>query len=252
MNDTLLLIAFSFSAGLIDAAVGGGGLIQVPGLFATLPNQLPATLLGTNKFSSVFGTALAGWRYARKVDMAWRLVIATAITAFVFSLGGAEIAGRVPKDWMRPLVLGLLVVMLLYTMHKKDFGALHRPQHIGRKEMLIALSIGGAIGFYDGFFGPGTGSFLIFLFIRFFGFDFLRATSAAKIVNLATNLAALIIFMPAGHVLYQFAIPMAVANMGGAMVGTRLALKGGTRIIRLLFIGLVVALIIKLTFDTFR
>ncbi|QDQ24891.1 TSUP family transporter [Chitinimonas arctica] len=246
MLELIPLILIAFSAGLIDAAVGGGGLVQVPGLFATLPNQLPATLFGTNKFSAIFGTATASWRYARSVDIAWRLVIPAALTAFVCAFLGAMAVSHIPKEWMRPLVLALLLFMLGYTLRKKDFGAMHRPSHIGRRELAVALAIGGAIGFYDGLFGPGTGSFLIFLFIRFFGFDFLRASSAAKVVNLATNLAALAFFIPSGNVLYRYAIPMAMANIVGAMLGTRLAMKGGTVLIRKLFITLVSLLIAKL------
>ncbi|PHV10780.1 sulfite exporter TauE/SafE family protein [Chitinimonas sp. BJB300] len=250
MLDVFTLVLIAFSAGLIDAAVGGGGLVQVPGLFATLPQHTPATLFGTNKFASVFGTGTAAWRYSRHIDIAWKLVLPAAITAFVFSFIGAMAVSIIPKEWMRPLVLALLIFMLGYTLRKKDFGALHRPSHIGRRELIVALAIGGAIGFYDGLFGPGTGSFLIFLFIRFFGFDFLRASSAAKVVNIATNLAALAFFIPSGHVLYQYAIPMAIANITGALFGTRLAMRGGTSLIRKLFIVLVSLLIAKLAWDT--
>ncbi|MGQ5524363.1 sulfite exporter TauE/SafE family protein [Chitinimonas sp. PSY-7] len=252
MLDIFTLVLIAFSAGLIDAAVGGGGLVQIPGLFATLPQHTPATLFGTNKFASVFGTGTAAWRYSRQIDIAWKLVLPAALTAFVFSFVGAMAVSFIPKEWMRPLVLVLLIFMLGYTLKKKDFGALHRPSHIGRRELIVALAIGGAIGFYDGLFGPGTGSFLIFLFIRFFGFDFLRASSAAKVVNIATNLAALAFFIPTGHVLYQYAIPMAIANITGALFGTKLAMKGGTSLIRKLFIALVSVLIAKLAWDTFH
>jgi hypothetical protein len=156
---------------------------------------------------------------------------------------------HLPRDTIRPLVLVLLIVMLVYTLWRKDFGKLYRPTAIGRRERWIALAIGGAIGFYDGFFGPGTGSFLIFLFIRCFGFDFLRASAAAKVVNLSTNLAALAFFIPTGHVLYHYAVPMAAANIVGSLVGTRLALAGGAALIRKLFVGLVIALISKMAFD---
>ncbi|WP_374355104.1 sulfite exporter TauE/SafE family protein [Chitinimonas sp.] len=252
MYELSSVVLIAFAAGLIDAAVGGGGLIQVPGLFAVLPQQAAATLLGTNKFSSFFGTGAATWRYARKVDLAWRLVLPAAATAFVFAYFGATAVSFVPKDWMRPLVLVLLIAMLAYTLYKKDFGALHQPSRFGRREQVIALLIGGAIGFYDGFFGPGTGSFLIFLFIRFFGFDFLRASASAKVVNLATNLASLGFFIPHGNVLYHFAIPMALANVSGAVIGARLAMRGGTVVIRRLFIGLVVVLIAKLGYDAIK
>ncbi|HBK47332.1 MAG TPA: hypothetical protein DDZ67_13050 [Xanthomonadaceae bacterium] len=245
------LLCIAFVAGLVDAAVGGGGLIQLPGLFATLPQQAPALLLGTNKFGAMAGTAASAWRYARNVRFPWRPVLAATAAAFVFSFLGATAVSLMPKQAVRPLILGLLVAMLAYTLVKKDFGALHRPRAIGRRELAIALAMGAAIGFYDGFFGPGTGSFLIFLFIRFFGLDFLRASAASKVVNLATNLAALGFFVPSGQVLMAVAVPMAAANIAGAFTGTRLALHGGTPLIRRLFLALVVVLIAKMGWDTF-
>ncbi len=246
------LVVIAFIAGLVDAAVGGGGLVQLPGLFTVLPQQTPAMLFGTNKFSSMFGTGAAAWRYARNVRFPWKPVLFAAGTAFIFSFAGATAVSLLPKDAVRPLVLVLLVAMLAYTLWKKDFGALHRPQEIGRRELVIALAIGAAIGFYDGFFGPGTGSFLIFLFVRFFGLDFLRASAASKVVNLATNVAAISFFVPTGNILWLFALPMAAANIIGSVVGTRLALKGGTPFIRKLFVGLVVVLIARMAWDTFR
>ncbi len=245
------LIVIAFVAGLVDAAVGGGGLIQLPGLFTTLPQQTPAALLGTNKFSSMFGTGAAAWRYARSVRFPWRPVLLAAAAAFVFSFLGATAVSLLSKGAVRPLVLALLVVMLGYTLAKKDFGALHRPREVGRRELGIALAMGAAIGFYDGFFGPGTGSFLIFLFVRFFGLDFLRASAASKVVNLATNVAALAFFVPSGNVLLVFAVPMAVANIAGSVAGTRMALRGGTPLIRRLFLALVVVLIARMGWDTF-
>lgn len=245
------LLAIAFAAGLVDAAVGGGGLIQLPGLFTTLPQQLPAALLGTNKFSSVFGTAAATWRYARSVRFPWRPVLLAAATAFVFAFCGATAVSLLSKDAVRPLVLVMLVVMLGYTLVKKDFGALHRPREVGRRELSIAVAMGAVIGFYDGFFGPGTGSFLIFLFVRFFGLDFLRASAASKVVNLATNIAALSFFVPSGNVLLVFAVPMAAANIAGSVTGTRLALRGGTPLIRKLFVAMVVVLIARMAWDTF-
>jgi len=245
------LLAIAFIAGLVDAAVGGGGVIQLPGLFTALPQHTPAALLGTNKFSSVFGTGAATWRYARSVRFPWRPVLLAAATAFVFAFLGATAVSLLAKDAVRPLVLALLIVMLGYTLAKKDFGALHRPREVGRRELGIALAMGAVIGFYDGFFGPGTGSFLIFLFIRFFGLDFLRASAASKVVNLATNVAALSFFVPSGNVLLAFAVPMAAANVAGSVTGTRLALRGGTPLIRKLFLLLVVVLIARMAWDTF-
>lgn len=243
------LLCIAFVAGLVDAAVGGGGLIQLPGLFATLPQQAPSLILGTNKFSAMFGTAASAWRYARTVRFPWRPVLYATAAAFTFSFLGATAVSLMPRQAVRPLILLLLIAMLIYTLIKKDFGALHRPRQIGRRELATALAMGAAIGFYDGFFGPGTGSFLIFLFIRFFGLDFLRASAAAKVVNLATNLAALSFFLPSGQVMLAIGIPMAAANVAGAVAGTRMALRGGTPLIRKLFLVLVIVLIGKMGWD---
>ena len=145
----------------------------------------------------------------------------------------------------------LLLFAAAYTLWHKDLGQVHRPAHTGRRELLFAVLLGAGIGFYDGFFGPGTGSFLIFLFVRFFGLDFLRASAASKVVNLATNIAALSFFVPSGNVLLAVAVPMAVANIAGSVTGTRLALRGGTPLIRKLFLALVVVLITRMAWDTF-
>lgn len=179
----------------------------------------------------------------------WRPVLYATAAAFTFSFLGATAVSLMPRQAVRPLILLLLIAMLIYTLIKKDFGALHRPRQIGRRELATALAMGAAIGFYDGFFGPGTGSFLIFLFIRFFGLDFLRASAAANVVNLATNLAALSFFLPSGQVMLAIGLPMAAANVAGAVAGTRMALRGGTPLIRKLFLVLVIVLIGKMGWD---
>lgn len=253
MLATLALLGLvAFISGLIDAAVGGGGLIQIPGLFNILPNYAPATLFGTNKFSSVCGTTVAARHYASRVKMPWALVLPAAVGAFVFSFVGASAVSMIKKEVLKPLILVLLIAMTVYTFIKKDFGHLHKPSAIGRRERVLATVVGCAIGFYDGLFGPGTGSFLAFLFIRFFAFDFLHATAAAKIVNLATNIAALSFFIPSGNVLWQYALPMGVCNMLGGAVGSRLAVRGGAKTIRVLFLALAVVLIGKFGYDLLK
>ncbi|WP_341743912.1 sulfite exporter TauE/SafE family protein [Azonexus hydrophilus] len=245
------LILAAFIAGLVDAVVGGGGLVQIPALFAAQPGAAPATLFGTNKFASVFGTANAAWRYARRVEMPWRTILPAAVAAFALSYAGAAAVAWLPKDAVRPLILFLLIFAAGYTLLKKDFGQLHRPAHSGRRELAYAVLLGGVIGFYDGFFGPGTGSFLIFLFIRFFGFDFLHASAGSKVVNVATNLAALAFFLPAGHIIAALAGAMAVANIAGSVAGTWLALRHGSGFIRIVFLVVVGVLIVKFAWDTF-
>lgn len=245
------LLVAALLAGFVDAAVGGGGLIQIPALFTVLPRELPATLFGTNKLSSVFGTALAATRYARRITMPWATTLPAALAAFAAAYAGAMAVAWLPREALRPLLLVLLIAAAVYTFVRKDFGALHRPLHTGRRERILAVLLGVVIGFYDGFFGPGTGSFLIFLFIRYFGFDFLHASAASKVVNVATNLAALAFFVPHGHLLPVVALLMAVCNMFGALLGTRLALRHGSPFVRKVFLVVVSLLVMRFAWDTF-
>jgi hypothetical protein len=183
--------------------------------------------------------------------MPWRTTLPAAMAAFVFSYLGAMAVAWLPREVLRPMILILLVGAAAYTFRYKDFGAVHRPQHAGRIEFSYALIAGGIIGFYDGFFGPGTGSFLIFLFIRFFGFDFLHASAAAKVVNVATNLAALAYFVPNGYLLPAIAVLMAVFNVLGSLAGSQLALRYGSGFVRQIFLLVVSALILRFAYDTF-
>lgn len=248
----LLLCLAAFAAGLIDAVVGGGGLIQIPALFSVLPQAAPATLFGTNKLASIFGTASAAVRYARRIDVPWRAALPAALTAFVLSYLGAMTVSIMPREWLRPLVLLLLIVVTAYTYTRKNLGAVDQRRQHGRKDMLLAALGGGAIGFYDGFFGPGTGSFLIFMFVRFFGLDFLRASVSSKIVNAATNLAALLFFGANAHVLMATGLAMAIFNIGGSLLGTHLAIRHGAGFVRRVFLGVASVLIVKFAWDTFQ
>ncbi|MEQ1438687.1 TSUP family transporter [Fontimonas sp. SYSU GA230001] len=250
--ELLALCGFAFLAGFVDAVVGGGGLIQIPALFVLLPELAPATLLGTNKFASVWGTASATLQYLRRVPMEWRATLPTAASALLFGFLGARIAARMPPDAFRPLILALLVVVLAYTLWKKDLGALHAPRLSPGQQHWIGLGTGAAIGFYDGFFGPGTGSFLVFAFVGLFGFSFLAASASAKFVNVVTNLAALGYFASDGHVRYEIAVPMAVFNLAGGLTGSRMAIRKGSAFVRRLFIGIVGLLILRFAWDIGR
>ena len=208
-------------------------------------------LFGTNKLSSIFGTGSAALRYSNTVRIRWNAVFPAAIAAFIFSFLGALTVSLIPADLMRALVLPLLVVVAVYTFFKKDLGSLHAPLHEGAKEKFLAIGLGAGIGFYDGFFGPGTGSFLVFLFVRYFGFDFLRASAAAKVVNVATNFAALLYFVPSGNLIWQLGLLMAAFNVTGSLLGTRLAVRHGSGFVRQIFLLVVSALILKFGYDTF-
>jgi uncharacterized membrane protein YfcA len=247
----LILCIAAFGAGLIDAVVGGGGLIQVPALFAAMPNTPPAMLLGTNKLAGVWGTGAAAVNFARRVKVQWSTAVPAAMSAFVLAFAGAYTVTKIPPDFLRKLLPFVLVAVALYTLKKKDFGSIHSPLHGGWRERAIAIGVGGSIGFYDGFFGPGTGSFLVFLFVRFFGFDFLSASAVAKVVNVACNLAALLWFWYSGHLLWQIGLLMAACNVAGSLVGSRLAIKKGSGFVRKIFLLVVSALILKTGYDAF-
>lgn len=229
--------------------VGGGGLIQLPALFVLMPGLPPATLLGTNKFCSIWGTSAAAIQYLRRVPPEWRATLPAVIAAFLLALAGASLATRLAPQLLRPLVLVLLVAVLAYTLWKKELGALHAPRLSGRRELAAALGMGGLIGFYDGFFGPGTGSFLLFAFVGLFGFSFLAASASAKLVNVVTNAAAALWFGMAGHILYDVALCMAVFNVAGSMAGARLAIRRGSGFVRQAYIAVVSLLILRFCFD---
>lgn len=249
--DLIMLLAAALFAGFVDAVAGGGGLIQVPTLLMALPAESPATVFGTNKLASIFGTGNAALRYARRISLPWSIALPAAAAAFVFSFAGAMAVTWLPKDVVRPLVLGLLVLVLAYTVIKPGFGVVSGSRLTPLVERRWALWVGAGLGFYDGFFGPGAGSFMIFAFVRLFRLDFLHASSAAKVVNFATNAAALAYFAPTGHVLWAVGLAMTVFNIAGALLGARLALRHGSGFVRGVFIVVASVLIVRLGYDTF-
>lgn len=251
MTEFAFLAVAAFLAGLIDAVAGGGGLVQIPALFSAFPNLSPATLVGTNKISSIAGTANAALRYGRSVRIYWGATAPAVVAAFLFSMAGAWALTLVPADPLRKSLPFVLVLLLLYTVAKKDLGTEHTPTLTGGRERLAALLAGAAIGFYDGVFGPGTGSFLMIVFVRVFGYDFLHASASTKVVNLATNLAAILLLGAKGHLWWQLGLMMAVCNVAGSQLGSRLALRHGSAFVRKGFIVVVSALILKTAWDAF-
>ena len=249
--ELVLISLASLLAGGIDSIVGGGGLILVPALFAVYPTTAPATLFGTNKSASVWGTSIATVQYSRRVQMRWAVLLPAAGAALVGSFIGAWVVTLIDPTFLRRLLPFILLAVLLYTLAKKDLGRTHAPRHAQGRETLLACAIGAVIGWYDGFFGPGTGSFFIFLFVRLLGYDFLNASASAKLLNVATNIAAIALFAAKGHVWWHIGLTMAVANVVGSLIGTRLALKHGAGFVRGVFIVVVSALILKTGYDAF-
>lgn len=243
------MLLASSAAGLVDAIVGGGGLIMVPSLFGLFPQAVPATLLGTNKAASIWGTGWSAWQYARRVQLPSRRLLGALLATFVGSVCGAWLATRVSAQGFRAALPWVLTAVWAYTLWRKDLGHAHTPHASASRETAMATGIGAVIGFYDGIFGPGTGSFFVFALVRLLGWDFLHASAAAKRLNFVTNAAALAWFIPHGHVEWALALPMAAANVAGSSVGTQLALKHGAGFVRIAFLLVVGALIAKTGWD---
>ena len=247
--EIVFVLAAAFGAGVIDAMAGGGGLVQLPALFAAYPNVPHPTLLGTGKLAGFAGTTSAIFRFVRHVRIDWRLVLPAALTAFLAALVGAWIATSIAPDRFRAMVPVLLTLVLAYTLLHRDFGLEHRPRGQGLRGRTLAAAGAGCIGLYDGFFGPGTGSFLVFLFVRGFGLDFLHASASAKVVNAAANVAAIILFGITGELLWLLGLAMAACNVTGAQVGSHLAIRRGSRFVRVVFLLVVGSLIAKTAWD---
>ncbi|UUQ67197.1 TSUP family transporter [Pseudomonas fuscovaginae UPB0736] len=237
---------FAFCGGLIDAAVGGGGLVQLPALLHALPQYSLTTVFGTNKLSVLAGNLSSIFTYLKKIKIIWKLMLPTMFSAFIFSFMGALSVSLIPRRLMEYITLLILIAMAIYTFIKKDLGRLSSNIKIGNREILLGILFGGLIGFYDGVFGPGSGSLLLFVFVRFFGFDFLNASASAKLVNLGTFSAALMFFIPSGNVLWAIGGVVAACNITGSIAGVFLALRYGSGFIRIFFLILLVLLIARM------
>ena len=247
----LFLLAASFFAGFIDSIAGGGGLIQLPALLIGLPKSDTAEVLGTNKLSSIFGTSTAAALYRKQIKPDPKVLLAMGLPALLGSAGGAMLASKIPTSSMRPMVLVLLIVVAVYTWFKPDLGKFENLRHLPKRRIQIAALAGVIIGFYDGIFGPGTGSFLMLILVASVGYAFITASAIAKVVNVATNVGAIFVFGINGDVIWQIGIIMGVANISGAIIGARLAIKGGSTLVRKVFLLVTLALIVKVGIATF-
>ena len=247
----LFLLSASFLAGFVDSIAGGGGIVQLPALLIGLPNSPAAEVLGTNKLSAVFGTTTAAALYRKQIKPDPRVLLGMAIPAFFGSAAGALLASRIPTSSMRPMILVLLIAVAIYTWLKPDLGKLENLRHVPKQRIQIGAIAGAAIGFYDGIFGPGTGSFLMLILVATLGYAFITASAIAKVVNVATNVGALIVFGINGAVIWQIGIVMGLANITGAVIGSRLAIRGGSTLVRKVFLLVTIVLIVRVGIATF-
>lgn len=249
---TLIFLAIAaFAAGLIDAIAGGGGLIQLPALLIGLEKTETVVVLGTNKVPSIFGTAASALTYRRNIKVSSKLLITMAAPAFFGSMAGASLASRIPTQVLKPLVVALLIAVLIYTWKRPQLGQIEAMKQSESKRLKIAGLSAFLIGFYDGLIGPGTGSFLILALVAVMGFAFLSASAIAKVVNVATNAGAIVIFGINGEIIWKVGLTLAVANVIGGLIGARIALRGGSTLVRKVFMAITLALIAKVGIDTY-
>lgn len=249
-TEVLLLLALAgFTAGWVDAVVGGGGLIQLPAILLGVPGATPAQVLATNKFGSVWGTATATATYVRRIRPDLRTALPMAAVAYVGAVLGALLGLHIPKSLFTPVIFVMLVAVGGYTLLRPGLGEATRLRWAGRRHTAAAMLTGFAIGIYDGALGPGTGSFLVFALVGLIGYAFLEASAKAKIANLATNLGALTVFLPGGHVMWRVGVVMATMNILGGWVGARTAVARGSGFVRVVFVLVVGGFIIRLGGD---
>ena len=236
-------------AGFVDAIAGGGGLIQLPALLIGLSNKPIPMILGTNKVPAIFGTSFSAAAYFKRVKPDLHLTLSMAIPAFIGSASGARLASEFPKSVFRPVIIVLLLLVAIYTWKRPQLGMEENLKFTPKVRRIVVGGFGFVIGFYDGIFGPGTGSFLLFILVGVVGYAFLKASATAKLVNIATNLAAILTFSFTGHIWWKVGLLLAIANVTGSIFGAQLAIKGGSPLVRKVFLVMTFLLIAKVGYD---
>lgn len=248
----LLLCLFAFIAGFVDAIVGGGGLIQTPAGLILMPTEAVSTVIGSLKIPAFTGTAFAVQQYLKKVKVIWKEVLVLMFLAFISAFAGSQLLTQVSNAFMKPVILVVLIGVAIYTYTKKDFGAVATKSIHPKKAFIYGCIISCVLGFYDGFIGPGAGSFLVMAFISVLGYDFLKAGTHAKLINLSTNLGSISLFLLKGTILWKIAIPMAICNGIGGILGSKLAIYKGNRFIRIFFLLVITATLVRFGYDVLK
>ncbi|HEY3529425.1 MAG TPA: TSUP family transporter [Nocardioides sp.] len=247
---TLLLLGLAgLAAGFVDAVVGGGGLIQLPALLVGLPSASPVQILATNKLGSICGTSVSSATYYRRIRPDPRVFGPLMVCAFAGSVGGAFIGSHISDRAFDPIVLVVLVVVGAYVLFRPGLGETTLLRYDGRRHLGIAMVAGVLIGCYDGALGPGTGSFFVITLVGLLGYSFLEGAAKARLANWATNLAALCVFVPQGAVLWETGLVMGACNLVGGYLGARTAVAKGAGFVRVFFIVVVSAFVVRIGGD---
>ncbi|MDQ1484154.1 MAG: uncharacterized protein QOF35_2230 [Actinomycetota bacterium] len=242
----------AIGAGWVDAVVGGGGLIQIPALLLGFPQATPVQILATNKLASICGTSTSAVTYYRRVVPDLRTAIPLAALAFAGSLIGASLVSHISRAAFNPIILVVLIGVGAYTLLKPDLGTVTDLRFSVHRNLLAATAVGFLIGIYDGALGPGTGSFLVIALVGLLGYSFLQASAKAKIANVATNLAALVIFIPAGAVMWKVGLLMGLGNLVGGYLGARTAVARGAGFVRVILVIVLGVFIVKIGLEVVK
>lgn len=245
----VLLAVAGFGAGWVDAVVGGGGLVQLPALIIGLPGASPVQILATNKLSSACGTTVSSVTYYRRVRPDLRTALPLMGAAFTGSVAGAFVASNIPKAAFNPIILVVLVLVGAYVVAKPRIGRVTDLRFAGHHHLVAACLAGATIGAYDGALGPGTGSFFVFALVGLIGYNFLEASAKSRMANWATNIAALCVFVPQGAVMWKIGLVMGGCNLLGGYIGARTAVAKGVGFVRVVFIVVVGAFILRIGSD---
>jgi uncharacterized membrane protein YfcA len=245
------MVILCFTAGFVDAVIGGGGLIQLPAMLINFPSAPLPVIFGTNKIASLAGTSTAAFQYSRRIQFDYKILGVIAACAGAASFAGAKVVSHINVNALKPAIFVILIVIAIYTFLKKDLGSI-KANHISLRQQLIrGCLMGVVVGFYDGFFGPGTGSFLVLGFVLLLGFEFVEASAYSKLINCITNLSALIVFVSHGKYILELAILMALCNVTGNVIGSRIALKKGNGFVRIFFLIIVMGMIARYGYDIY-
>jgi uncharacterized membrane protein YfcA len=247
----IFILIAAFSAGFVDAIAGGGGLIQLPALLISFPDREVAEVAGTNKLGSIFGTSAAALNYRRNIKTDPKLLLAMVLPAFIGSGSGSLLATQISTEQLKVAIVVMLVAVFAYTLARPDLGKVEVRKGAAKRQRTVGAIAGLTIGFYDGFIGPGTGTLLMIVLVAALGFAFIGASAIAKVVNVATNFASILVFGIRGSIMWVVGLAVGICNLAGGIIGSRVAIRRGSDFVRKFYLVVTFALIVRVLFDLF-
>ena len=247
----IFILIAAFSAGFVDAIAGGGGLIQLPALLISFPDREVAEVAGTNKLGSIFGTSAAALNYRRNIKTDPKLLLAMVLPAFIGSGSGSLLATQISTEQLKVAIVVMLVAVFAYTLARPDLGKVEVLKGAAKRQRTVGAIAGLTIGFYDGFIGPGTGTLLMIVLVAALGFAFIGASAIAKVVNVATNFASILVFGISGSIMWVVGLAVGFCNLAGGIIGSRVAIRRGSDFVRKFYLVVTFALIVRVLFDLF-